>query len=473
MVTPPPGPTSREIAERLAAVELPHVAARQGARAEQAGVDFSPIAYARTQGSFVEDADGNIYVDLAAGFGACTLGHAPAPVLERMHAAMSQNWLALGDLYGHALKLELCERLARLYPERGARVALGLSGADALTAAIKTCALYTHKPGLIAFTGGYHGLSYAPLAACGLTESFRAPFAGHLGNHVTFAPYPSSKSVFPALATVEERLRQGSVGGVIIEPILGRGGCVPASKDALAALRTLCDKYNALLVFDEVWTGLGRCGALLAAPPGLADIVCVGKGLGAGVPISACIGRAHVMECWGEHGGATVHTATHFGSPGACAAALATLDTLAAHDLPNRARRTGDAWRNSLKTIAATPDGARAGMRVTGAGLMIGLHFHPGRSAKASGFSVPPNASDDAIESSPSLRDPPTQRDAEIPEPPSAFTLRLMRALLERGYITVSGGKRGDVLTLTPALTIDETLLAGFDRALHECLVRA
>jgi 4-aminobutyrate aminotransferase/(S)-3-amino-2-methylpropionate transaminase len=175
-------------------------------------------------------------------------------------------------------------------------------------------------------------------------------------------------------------------------------------------------------VLDEIWTGMGRTGAMLASSGTgvVPDLLCLGKGLGGGVPISACVGRAEVMAAWGAHGGSAIHTGTHFGSPPACAAALATIDRVQALGLPARAVTIGDAWRGEL---------ADAGIRARGRGLMVGVVL------------------DDA-----------------------GTALRVARELLARGYIVLTGGATGNVLTLSPALTIDPALLTGFVLALRECL---
>jgi 4-aminobutyrate aminotransferase/(S)-3-amino-2-methylpropionate transaminase len=429
ITTPPPGPASRALAERLSAVESPAFDARRAARAELSGEDHDGIVYATAKGSNVFDVDGNRYVDLVAGFGALVLGHAPRRVARAIDAQSERLWLALGDVYASDAKVLLCERLARLLPEPGARVMLGLSGADAVTAALKSAVLATKKSGVIAFEGSYHGLSYAPLAACGLSEAFRAPFAAQLGTHVTFVPYPASEAQLePVAMHVRALLESGKYGAVLVEPILGRGGCVVPPAGFLPALRDACDRSGALLVADEIWTGLGRSGAILASVASgvVPDLVCIGKGLGAGVPISACIGRQRVMEAWGEHGGTAIHTATHFGAPLACAAASATLDVVVADRLDARAREVGDRWAMVLREGTRQ----RGVVSVRGRGLMVGVELEGG----------------------------------------AARALAVARRLLGRGYLVLTGGKRGDVLTLTPPLNIDEPLLGGFASALADVL---
>jgi len=323
----------------------------------------------------------------------------------------------------------LCELLAKLYPGNGARVLLGSSGADALTAAMKTAVLATGRSGVVAFHGAYHGLSYAPLAACGLRASFRDPFARQLNGDVTFAPFPDRESKLDeAMAVVTHALGRGDVGAVLVEPILGRGGCVVPPPALLPSLRKACDEIGALLVCDEVWTGLGRSGAWLASVEAgvVPDVICLGKGLGAGLPISACIGSDRAMRAWEAHGGGAIHTATHFGAPLVCAAAVAALGALEEARLPERAHAVGARWMGTLQDATA----GLGVVDVRGRGLMVGVALEGGASR----------------------------------------ALAVTRGLLERGWIVVTGGAQGDVLTLTPPLDIDERLLSAFAGALADTL---
>jgi 4-aminobutyrate aminotransferase / (S)-3-amino-2-methylpropionate transaminase / 5-aminovalerate transaminase len=428
IVVAPPGPRSRELGKRLAAVESPAFDARRRARASASGEDQAPIVYASARGANVVDVDGNRYVDLTAGFGALILGHAPNAATEAARVATGDLALALGDVYASELKIRACEATSALFPSQGARVMFGLSGADAVTCALKTALLATGKPRVVAFEGSYHGLSHGPLAACGFAPSFRAPFALHLGVAVTFAPYPregDESSLETSLEAVRAALKGGDVGAILVEPMLGRGGCVVPPTAFLPALRSLADEAGALLLVDEIWTGIGRTGKTLGCDHSgvVPDVLCLGKGLGGGVPISACVGRASVMEAWGEHGGTLIHTGTHFGSPPACAALLATLEAVRKHDLAGRAARVGDAWRAEL---------TRTGLDVRGRGLMVGIAVRDGAAA-----------------------------------------LALARAMLARGYIVLTGGSAGNVLTLSPPLTIAPALLSSFAERLVEWIADA
>ena len=410
-----PGPRSRELAARLTRVECPSFEARRHARQEEAGASQLPIVYGRAFGSNVACVDDNVFVDLTCGFGALVLGHAPPSLSDALHGQQEVLPLALGDVYASDAKVVACEMIQALFPEKGARVLLGSSGADALTAALKTAELATGRAGVLAFEGAYHGLSHGPLALCGLSNAFRQPFTSSLSPHVTFLPYPDSDATLRAVeARAIDACRAGQIGAIVVEPILGRGGCIVPPPAFLPTLRRVADASGALLVVDEVWTGMGRSGAMLASEGIVPDVVCLGKGLGAGFPVSACVGRASVMAAWGAHGGTAIHTATHFGSPLACASIRTALDELAEQNLPARALRIGATFMQMV---------SEAGHRVTGRGLMLGIHLDSKKAA-----------------------------------------LRAASELLARGYIVLTGGVGGNVLTLTPALNVPEALLEAFVR---------
>jgi 4-aminobutyrate aminotransferase/(S)-3-amino-2-methylpropionate transaminase len=391
---------------------------------------MAPIVYASGSGSNVVDVDGNRYVDLAAGFGALLLGHRPAKIARALTLQADRLWMALGDLYASDAKVALIERLADLYPVRGARVLLGQSGSDAVTAALKTAKLVTGRPGILAFEGAYHGLGYGPLAACGLKKSWREAFADQLNPHVTFAPYPgSAEALDESLARVHHALKNGTFGAVLVEPTLGRGGVVVPPPAFLGELRSMTKSEGTLLVADEIWTGLGRTGHMLGSTGAsvVPDLVCLGKGLGGGMPISACIGPDEIMQAWRrEPPRDVVHTATFSGAPLACATAVATLEALCSGKLDERARDVGERTRLALARSLESVPGVG---EVRGAGLMIGVAL--GNEGTA---------------------------------------LAIQRALLEAGYIVTLGGPRGEVLVVTPPLTIAESLLEGFTATLRGLL---
>jgi 4-aminobutyrate aminotransferase/(S)-3-amino-2-methylpropionate transaminase len=432
IVVRPPGPASRGFTERLARIESPAVAGRATARSDVSGADETPIVYAAGIGSNVMDVDGNRYVDLAAGFGSMLLGHGAPEIAHALGAQSGRLMLALGDACPSDAKVALVEKLAALYPAPGARVVLGQSGSDAVTVALKTAKLATGRPGVVAFNGCYHGLGYGPLAVCGLRASWREAFADQLNPHVAFAPYPrDAASLDRSLAHVRMLLARGDVGAVLVEPILGRGGCIVPPKAFLPGLVSLAHEASALLVADEIWTGLGRSGHWLAstASHALPDLVCLGKGLGGGLPVSACIGAGDVMRAWSRDARREViHTATFNGAPLACATASATIDTLGQDDLPGRADRVGRAFVARLAAALAVAPVCRD---VRGQGLMIGIDLGTAKAALAA-----------------------------------------RRELLSEGYIVTLGGLGGEVLIVTPPLTIAEHLLDGFVAAARAAVAR-
>lgn len=424
----PPGPASRSAFDRLERVECPAFAQRRDERAEASGANMTPVFFTSGKGSNLFDVDGNRYVDLAAGFGSVLLGHGAPSVTRALEAQADRMLQALGDLYSADIKVALLERLAGIHPGQTPRVLLCQSGSDAISAALKTCALATGKPGVIAFEGSYHGLGYGPLAACGLRESYRAPFAEQLNAHVSFAPYPKNETdLARTLEVVEKALQKGDVGAVLVEPILGRGGIVVPPDAFLSSLSELAHKHGALVIADEIWTGLGRSGALLrsTAVGAPVDVLVLGKGLGGGLSISACIAPDSVMQAWAR-GGQTVHTSTHAGAPLPCAVAIAVLDSLRFRRLIPNAAEVGVRTKAYLQAVLQGVPGV---VEVRGAGLMLGVELESG-----------------------------------------ALALRTMHRLLEHGYVVTTGGLHGEVIVWTPALTIAEEQLTSAAKAMKTAL---
>jgi 4-aminobutyrate aminotransferase/(S)-3-amino-2-methylpropionate transaminase len=379
---------------------------------------FGSVVYSTAKGSNVLDVDGNRYVDLAAGFGSMLLGHAHPYILRVIELQSARLLQALGDVFPSESKIALLERLARLYPTAGARAIIAQSGADAVSAALKTAMLVTGKPGVLAFRGAYHGLSYGPLAACGFRESYREPFASQLNPHVVFVDYPrTAADLDRCLTEAAAALSAGDLGCVLVEPILGRAGCFIPPATFLPELIRLAHEAGALLVADEIWTGLGRSGQWLKSTEHgcLPDLICLGKGLGGGLPVSACIGSGDVMSAW-QREREVVHTATFAGAPLACATALATLDVLKREDLVARSGSVGAEW------VAALEAGLPEGVVVRGSGLMIAIELF-GASGGAG---------------------------------------QMAQRLLQRGYIVSTGGPERETVILTPPLTISASLVRGF-----------
>lgn len=381
----PPGPASRALSARLASVESRNVT--------YVGEGW-PVFWEEALGANVRDADGNVLVDLTSAFGVALLGHAHDRVRRALETQAGRLVHGMGDIHPPTVKVELLERLAALAPWPDARVLLSTTGSEAVEAALKTARLASGRPGILAFEGAYHGLTLGPLA---VTERarFRAPFADRLYGGVAFAPFPDplrgGEDAAPrALERVREILRAGApngdaIGTVIVEPVQARAGARVPPAGFMAALSELARARDALVVADEIFTGLGRCGAPLASPRvGLEpDVVCVGKALGGGLPISACLASARVMDAWPPSDGEAIHTSTFLGHPLACAAALAVLDAHESGGVPAAAERLGVGLRAGLGERLA---GAERVAEVRGLGLLIGVELvRPGGTEPAVG----------------------------------------------------------------------------------------
>jgi 4-aminobutyrate aminotransferase/(S)-3-amino-2-methylpropionate transaminase len=404
LVSDVPGPRSRALAERLVRVESRNVTCTW---------PTPPIFWQRALGANVWDVDGNRYVDLTAGFGVANAGHAHPEVVRALSEQSARLLHAMGDVHPAEVKVALLEEIARRYPGGGpARAVLGSSGSDAVEVALKTALIASGRPGLVAFEGAYHGLSLGALAAT-WRPIFREPFQALLPKTTAFARFGEADDVLRAA-----RECPAPVGAVLVEPIQGRGGERIPPRGFLARLRALCDREGWLLIADEVYTGCGRTGRWFACDHEdvVPDLLCLAKGLASGMPISACAGRAELMDAWPPSEGEALHTQTFLGHPPACAAALASLRVLARERLVERSADTGAKALARLERRFAGRPGVR---HVRGLGLLLAVEL-------------------------------------EAPE----LCEQLCARALARGVIALPSGDEGNVLALTPPLSIDPDLLA-------------
>jgi 4-aminobutyrate aminotransferase-like enzyme len=262
------------------------------------------LIWARAEGSRVWDADGREYLDLSGGFGVAALGHRNPRIMQAIAAAPVAH--ALGDLADAEVTVALRRRLP--WPSK-----LGVTGEDAVEIALRTALLVTGRSGIVAFDGAYHGTGLLALAATGF-EAFREPFRAWLPGPVHRRAYGADPGPLP-----------DGTGCVVVEPVQGRGGARVPPADFPKVLRARCDAAGALLVVDAVYAGLGRIGELWPGSD-VADVLCVGKALGGGLPLSAALFvRTEHAAAW-DLGPEDVYTHTHAGNPLACAAALVVLD---------------------------------------------------------------------------------------------------------------------------------------------------
>jgi 4-aminobutyrate aminotransferase / (S)-3-amino-2-methylpropionate transaminase / 5-aminovalerate transaminase len=427
VVSTPPGPESRRLAAELARWESRNVTYLSG--------DF-PVFWAEAAGANVRDVDGNLYVDLTAGFAVAGAGHAHPRIVEAVRAQAGRLMHGMGDVHPPEIKVRLLEALCAAAPRGLGHAVLAGSGAEAVEAALKTAMIATGKPRVLAFHGGYHGLTYGALSVSS-REDFRAPFAGQLPAIGVFAPYPYPyRSPFgggvdevgaACLRYVEHLLdapgtASESIGAILVEPVQGRGGDVVPPDCWLPGLRRICDERGLLLVLDEVYTGFGRTGRWFACEHWdvTPDVLVVGKALTGGLPFAACLGTEAVMSAWPRSTGEAIHTSTFLGNPVSCAAALASMEVLREERLVERSARLGQSLLERLH--AGLADHPRVG-EVRGLGMMIGIEL---------------------------VRD----RDSRAPAPELAG--RVVVEALRRGVLLLGGGLYGNVLSLSPPLMITE-----------------
>ncbi len=409
-----PGPASESLVDVLARRECPAITARRARRAAQLGqATDDPIVWEEAAGAVIRDADGNTFVDLTSGFGVAFVGHRHPEVVRAVRAQQDRLLHAMGDAYPDVARIRLLDRLAGLCPPGLEAMILGLSGADAVDAAVKTAVVATGRPGVISFEASYHGLSLGTVPLQGYMPSFAHPFREILRLDVRFLPWGC------AVEALDEALADGRVGLVLAEPIQGRGGMREPPPGWLAMVAERARAAGALLALDEIQTGLGRTGDWFAGPTEgvVPDILCLGKHLGGGFPLSATVGTREVMDAWGASTGQAIHTQTFLGHPVGCAAALAVLELTEREDLPGRARQVGGQLTEAM---------TRLGLPVQGRGLMLGVR---------------------------------------VPR-----SLAVSRALLQRGYLVLPAGQQAEVLALTPPACLTEEQSQGFSQALEQVL---
>jgi 4-aminobutyrate aminotransferase-like enzyme len=414
-----PGPRSRALAERLARVESRNVTS----------LDPVPIFWARAVGANLWDVDDNRFVDLTAAFGVANVGHAHPEVVAAITRQAGSLLHGMGDVHPPEVKVELLEQLVALYPRAtadsepvAARALLSSSGSDAVETALKTALLATGRAGILAFEGAYHGLSIGALD-CTWRADFRDPFRARIAGSTRFARYGDLEDV----RRIADESGDG-IGAVLVEPVQGRGGERVPPKGFLAGLRRICDARGWLLIADEIYTGFGRTGRTFACQHEgvVPDLLCVGKGLASGMPISACLGRREVFDAWPRSSGEALHTQTFLGHPASCAAALASLEIMQRDHLPERSRRLGE---RALESLGKGLERCEVVSDVRGLGLMIGIECT-------------------------------TQE----------IALDTTHRLLEAGYVVLPSGDDGRVISLTPPLTIGEAAFAAACEEIVECL---
>ena len=345
----------------------------------QGVVTAHPVFIERAAGSHVWDVEGRRYIDFVGGIGVMNIGHNHPKVVEAVKGQLDKVSHAAFQVGGYKPYVELAARLNQLVSGDSGidyKTIFLTTGAEAVENAVKIARAYRNAPGVIAFQGGFHGRTLLGMTLTGMSAPYKQNF-GPLANDIYHTPYPDpyrGMTAAKAIQALEDllatQISPDRVAAIILEPVQGDGGFLPAGDEFLKALRALTEKHGIVLIFDEIQTGFGRTGELFGFKQAgvQPDLVTVAKSLAGGLPISGVVGRADMMDAPapGGLGG------TYAGNPLACAAALAVLDVFEEEDLLTKAKELGEVLRNGLEALAR--DFKEVGA-VRGVGPMLALEF--------------------------------------------------------------------------------------------------
>jgi 4-aminobutyrate aminotransferase/(S)-3-amino-2-methylpropionate transaminase len=383
----------------------------------------------RAENAEVWDVEGRRYIDFAGGIAVLNTGHRHPALVAAVQAQLERFTHTCFQVLAYEPYVELAERLNALAPGNFAKKSFFLTtGAEAVENAVKIARAYTKRSAVIAFGGGFHGRTLLGMALTGKVAPYKAGF-GPMPAEIFHAKFPCplhGVSVEDAIASVEALFKYdvepARVAAIILEPVQGEGGFYVAPPAFVQALRAICDRHGIVLIADEVQTGAGRTGTFLACEQwgGVApDLITMAKSLGGGMPLSAVIGRAEIMDAPGPGG----LGGTYAGNPLACAAALAVLDAFEREDLLARSRAVGERLVAGLQTLAARH---RTIGEVRGLGAMVAIELF---------------------------------EDGDVKRPAAALTQQVVKAAAQAGLILLSCGTHANVIRILVPLTASDALL--------------
>ena len=369
-----PGPKSREI---IAADE-------QYVTPSYPRPDYKLVAE-RGYGVWIEDADGNVFLDCNAGVAVCSTGHCHPEVVQAITKQTETLIHMCGTDYYYRQMPALGKKLDEIVPIKSpTKTHFANSGAEAVETALKLAMYHTGRQKFISFFGSFHGRTLGALSLTSSKKAQRSGF-GRQPLDVIHVPYPNhirsplanvtdAESASKAtIEWIESRVFQTTtppeeVAGIVVEVVQGEGGYVPAPANFLKELRRICDQHGIMLIVDEVQSGMGRTGKMFATDYyGIEpDIMCLAKGIGSGLPIGACVARADIMD-WRKG----AHASTFGGNPVCIAAALITIELLE-NGLTENAKNVGDYLQSGLRRLQGKYDCIGD---VRGLGLMVGVEF--------------------------------------------------------------------------------------------------
>jgi 4-aminobutyrate aminotransferase / (S)-3-amino-2-methylpropionate transaminase / 5-aminovalerate transaminase len=423
-----PGPKSRALMQR------------QRAAVPRGLSHATPVYVARAQDAWLEDVDGNRFLDFAGGIGCLNVGHRNPAVISALEA-QAQNFLhTCVQVTPYEGYVQVAERLNQITPGKFAKKTLLLNtGAEAIENAVKIARAYTRRPGTIVFEDSFHGRTFMAMALTSKTHPYKngfAPFPSEI-YRVPYAycyrcsyskQYPSCdlycahhlEDTFRRVAAAED------IAALLVEPVLGEGGFVTPPPEFFGILMDICRKHGIVFIADEVQSGFGRTGKMFACEHyGIEPDICVtAKSLGGGLPLAAVTGRAEIMDAPGEGG----LGGTFAGNPMACAAANAVLDTFEQADLLDRANSIGERFEKRARKWA---DRFAIIGDIRGLGAMRALEL---------------------------------VKNSATREPAPDKTKKIAQYCYEHGLITIIAGTYGNVIRLlVPLIISDEQLDEGLD----------
>ncbi|ROZ62826.1 4-aminobutyrate--2-oxoglutarate transaminase [Kocuria soli] len=431
IVTEFPGPRSQELSQRRTSVIA-------------AGVASSvPVYAADVDGGVVVDVDGNSLIDFGSGIAVTTVGGSAPKVVEKVKDSVEHFTHTCFMVTPYEGYVEVAERLAEITPgDHAKKVALFNSGAEAVENAVKIARVATGRDAIVVFDHAYHGRTNVTMAMTAKNMPYKngfGPFAPEIYRVPMSYPFRDPEGMSGpeaakrALEMVDKQIGAANVAAVVIEPIQGEGGFIVPADGFLPALAEWCTDNGALFIADEVQSGVARTGEWFAVEHEgvIPDLITVAKGVAGGMPLSAVVGRAELLDA--VHGGGL--GGTYGGNPVACAAAIGALDTIEEWDLKSRAKHIEAVTHASLDSLV---DGTEVVGEIRGRGAMIALEF------------VQPGTR----------------------EPNPELAKAVAAECLARGVIILTCGTHGNIVRLLPPLTITDELLREGLEILSDAIVK-
>lgn len=418
--------------------------ARRDASVARGVASAAPIYASRAENSELWDVEGNRYVDFAGGIAVLNTGHRHPKVIAAAKAQEDHYTHTSFQVVPYEPYVALAEKLNALAPGDHAKKSLLVTtGAEAVENAVKIARAATGRPGVIAFTGGYHGRTLLTLGMTGKVSPYKKD-VGPFPSDIFRAPFPSLRdgiTVEDALTGLQNLFLTDAqperVAAIIIEPVLGEGGYTPVPFEMMQALREICDTHGILLIADEIQAGFGRTGTWFAVEHSgvVPDLITVAKSMAGGYPIAGVIGRAEVMDAVipGGLGG------TYGGNPVACAAALAAIEAIEEEGLLARSTALGEHFRARFSEIGARVAPFRM-WDIRGLGAMLAVEF---------------------------------VTDFETATPDADLTKAVVAHALKRGLILLACGMHGNALRIMVPLTASDAIIDEGIAIFEEALVAA